>query len=207
MRVPSLIAKFRTSNEPSAAGARARFGHRRFFVRAAALAALAFAFARFLVGMDFFPAERRDIERTVASLHDSDHRLFEHDFGDFDPPGQQRQQLQVRINVARLDERLARDIGIVGDLHTRHVGHDSPAETHLDVVGMNLPTERGTDLVEDVLAALGDDRVEVSGGVEEDRAGENNDGSNNCGGDYDDTTHRTTFTSATSERLATRPQV
>ena len=70
-----------------------------------------------------------------------------------------------------------------------HVGQDSPAEAHLDVVGVNLAAERGADLVEDGLAALGDDRVQVGRGIEEDRAGENHDGSDNCGGDYDDTTH------------------
>ena len=147
--------------------------------------------------MDSLPAERRDVERSVASLHDSDHRLVEHDFRDFDPPRQQRYQLEPRVHVARLDERLVRDVGIVGHLHSRHVGQDSPAETHLDVVGVNLAPERAADLVEHGLAALRDDRVQVGRGIEQDRAGENHDGSDNCGGDYDDSTHTRTLTSAT----------
>src|SRR5208282_979117 len=149
----------------------------------------------------FFPAERGDVKSTVASLNDSDHRLVEYDFGDFDPARQQRYQFQPRVNVARLDERLFRDVGVVCHLDAGHVGEDSPAEAHFHVVGLNLAAERGADLVQDGLAALGDDRVQVGRGVEEDRAGENHDGSDNCGGDYNDTTHMRILTSGSFEAV------
>src|SRR5208282_4524525 len=147
----------------------------------------------------FFPAERGDVKSTVASLNDSDHRLVEYDFGDFDPARQQRDQFQPGVNVARLDERFFRDVGVVCHLDPGHVGEDSPAEAHFDVVGVNLAAERGADLVEDGLAALGDDRVQVGRGIEEDRAGENHDGSDDCCGDYNDTAHMRVLASGNFE--------
>ena len=171
---------------------------------ATSAAAFSAALARFFFAVHSLSAERRDVERSVASLDDSDHRLVEHDFGDLNPSRQQRYQLEPRVNVARLDERLIRDVGIVGHLHSRHVGQDSPAEAHLDVVGVNLAAERAADLVEDGLAALRDDRVQVGRGIEQDRAGENHDGSDNCGGDYDDSAHTRALTSATSKWFAAR---
>ena len=48
------------------------------------------------------------------------------------------------------------DGGIVGHLHSRRVGQNSPAEAHLGVAtAWNLPAERAADLVEHGLAALG----------------------------------------------------
>ena len=133
-----------------------------------------------------------DVQLAALIADDMHHGLLERHLFDLDTTAQQGHQRDLGVNVGGPHEWRLGEIRIVGNRDTAEIGYNTPSQTRVDILDVDLAPERVARLGQDEAALLLDDPVEVEHGVNHHRGHHRNDDADHDYGRSDKLAHHDT---------------